>query len=256
MTLGDVDAWAEVFPEDLVPRIIDLVWTTWATFPKPAANEHEVPITRRFKCDLKQAKDYIRLPVRIDREPAEDDPLTAQELGRIDLKFSPAGSALEEVYFAFECKRLNATENGTRRPRASEYVTEGMMRLVTGQYAAAMRHGGMIGYVLDGDCDHAIRLVGQNITSNRSRLRMQDSADLTESSLRRDNPMIRETTHDLGRSEQFRLHHLFLSAVVNEGPPSSGGILGPKSPGSDKTQQRKTKGTAEDNGDIHHCAEW
>ena len=217
MTLGDIDAWAELFPEDLVPRIIDLVWTTWATFPKPSPKDHEVPITRRFRCALKQAKDYIRLPVRIDREPAEDDPTTAQELGRIDLRFSPAGSALEEVYFAFECKRLNATENGTRRPRASEYVAEGMMRFVTGQYAAAMRHGGMIGYVLDGDFDHATRLVGQNIAANRVALRMRNGG-LGASSMRHDNPMIRETTHHLGRSAPFRLHHLFLSAVVSAKP--------------------------------------
>ena len=219
MTLGDVDAWAEVFPEELVPRIIDLVWTTWAAFQKPAADDREVPITRRFKCALKQAKDYARLPVRIERELAEDDPATAQERGRIDLKFSPAGSALEEVYFAFECKRLNATKNGTRRPRAAEYVTEGMLRFVTGQYAAAMRHGGMIGYVLDGDCDRAIHLVSQNIATNRELLRMHASSAFTESSLRRDNPMIRETSHNLGPDRRFRLHHLFLAAVVNEGPP-------------------------------------
>jgi hypothetical protein len=214
MTIGDVDAWAEVFPEDLVPRIIDLVWTTWATFPKPSPNEHEVPITRRFRCALKQAKDYIRLPVRVDREPTEDDPATAQELGRIDLRFSPAGSALEQVYFAFECKRMNTTENGTRRPRASEYVKEGMMRFVTGQYAATMRHGGMIAYVLDGNCNHAIRLVGQNIAGNRAALRIQ-RGKLEASSLRQDNAMIRETTHDLGRSAPFRVHHLFLSALTD-----------------------------------------
>src|SRR5687767_9215656 len=108
MTLGDPDAWSEVFPDDLIPPILDLIWTTWVAFPKPSPKDHEVPITRRFRRALKQAKDYRRLPVRIDREPAEDDPETAEELGRIDLKFSPAGSALEQVYFAFECKRLNA----------------------------------------------------------------------------------------------------------------------------------------------------
>lgn len=214
MTIGNVDAWADVFPEELVPRIIDLAWTTWSTFQKPAADDLEVPITRRFKCALKQAKDYIRLPVRIEREPAEDDPATTLELGRIDLKFSPAGSALEEVYFAFECKRLNATENGTRRPRASEYVAEGMMRFVTGQYASAMRHGGMIGYVLDGDCEHAIRLVRQNVAANLAELRMQVGHDLTESSLRRDNPMIRETIHELLPSRRFALHHLFLAGTI------------------------------------------
>src|ERR1700730_16608690 len=108
MTLGDTTLWSETFPDHLVPRIIDLVLETWETFPKPAQDDLEVPITRRFKHSLKQAKDYRRLPVRIEREPAEDHPTTGVELGRIDLKFAPAGSAREEVYFAFECKRLNA----------------------------------------------------------------------------------------------------------------------------------------------------
>jgi hypothetical protein len=213
MTLGDVDAWAEVFPEDLVPRIIDLVWTTWANFPKPSPKEHEVPITRRFRCFLKQAKDYIRLPVRIDREPPEDDPATAQELGRIDLRFSPAGSALEEVYFAFECKRLNATENGTRRPRASEYVKEGMMRFVTGQYAAAMRNGGMIGYVLDGDTKRAIRNVEKNIRKRLDELCMDENGGFVASAIRPYDPRTKETHHHRSHETAvFRIHHLFVSA--------------------------------------------
>lgn len=232
MTIGDVDAWAEVFPDELVPKIVDLVWDTWVAFPKPDRDEREVPITRRFKCALKRAKDYIRLPVRIEREPAEDDPETDQELGRIDMKFSPAGSALEQVYFAFECKRLNATENGTSRPRASEYVAEGMLRFVTGQYAGAMRNGGMIGYVLDGDCVNAIRLVGQNVVGNRSTLCMPADGTLGVSSLRGGNALIRETAHNLGRDEQFRLHHLFLSAVGTSGLPA------PKGPTSTNSSRR------------------
>src|SRR5947209_7392931 len=165
MTVGEADLWSDMFPDDLVPRIIDLVWDTWPTVPKPAGNDLEVPITRRFKHHLKQAKDYRRLPVRIEREPAEDDPVTGAELGRIDLKFAPAESAREEVYFAFECKRLNAIEDGRRRTLAPEYVTEGMMRFVTGQYAATMMHGGMIGYVLDGKNADAVRRVERNIAS-------------------------------------------------------------------------------------------
>jgi hypothetical protein len=62
--------------------------------------EHEVRITLRFKAALKQAKNLRQLPVRIEREPAEDDPASGLELGRIDLKLNPAASALEEVYFA------------------------------------------------------------------------------------------------------------------------------------------------------------
>ncbi len=94
----------------------------------------------------------------------------------------------------------------------------------------------MIGYVLDGDCDHAIRLVGQNIDANKVALRMQNGG-LAESSLRQDNAMIRETMHDLGRAEIFRLHHLFLSTVVNEGPPSTDPSLGTKPAKRSKKQQ-------------------
>src|SRR5205823_9163345 len=138
----------------------------------------------------------------------EDDPKTGEELGRIDLKFLPAVSAREEVYFAFECKRLNAIEDGHRRTLAPEYVTEGMMRFVTGQYAATMLHGGMIGYVLDGKNADAVRLVERNIASRATELNMAAPATLGRSVLRPDNEMIRETTHLLGRS--FRLHHVFL----------------------------------------------
>src|SRR5205807_2171168 len=109
---GDTRMWSDTFPDDLVPQIIDLIIETWDAFPKPGPTEHEVPITRRFKHVVKQAKTFRRLPVRVERELPEDDPATGEELGRIDLKFIPGESALEEVYFAFECKRVNALMDG------------------------------------------------------------------------------------------------------------------------------------------------
>jgi len=161
--VGDPGMWSDTLPDYLIPRILDLITETREAVEKPTPTEHEVPITRRLRRALKQAKDYQRLPVQIERESVEDDPSTGAELGRIDLKFLPAVSALEEVYFAFECKRLNILENGKRRTLAPEYVMEGMMRFVAGKYASVMRHGGMLGYVLDGRCNDAIRLVKNNI---------------------------------------------------------------------------------------------
>lgn len=217
MVIGDAEIWSDTFPEELIPRVLDLVAHTWDSFVKPGPSDHEVPITRRFKHALKQAKDLQRLPVRIEREPAEDDPATGKELGRIDLKFLPAVSALEEVYFAFECKRLNAVQDGTRRTLAPEYVTEGMMRFVTGQYASSAYQGGMIGYVLDGHCDEAIGLVEQNVSSRVAELRMTTSAGLEPSSLRPENRRIRETSHALQPQRRFRLHHVFLECSATTG---------------------------------------
>ena len=207
--IGDPGMWSDTFPDHLVPRILDLVMETWEAFEKPAPTDHEVPITRRLRRALKQAKDYKRLPVRIERESAEDDPTTGEELGRIDLKFLPAMSALEEVYFAFECKRLNILENGKRRTLAPEYVIEGMMRFVIGRYASIMQHGGMIGYVFDGRCNDAIRLVKNNIRKRCDELQLDIDSLLVQSRLRPNNLMIRETAHRLSRS--FLLHHVFLS---------------------------------------------
>lgn len=218
MVVGDPNMWSDTFPEELVPRVLDLITNTWATFEKPAPSDREVPITRRFKHALKQAKDLNRLPVRLERELAEDDPETGAELGRIDLKFLPAVSAREEVYLAFECKRLNAVANGVRRSLAPEYVTEGMMRFVTGRYAGSVLHGGMLGYVLDGRCDDAIRRVAANITSRAKDLCMGDGTALERSHLRPSADHNRETQHMLQPSRHFRLHHLFLDCPENRDP--------------------------------------
>jgi len=69
MVIGDSEMWSDMFPKDLIPRVLDLITNTWDTFGKPGPAEHEVPITRRFKHALKQAKDMQRLPVRIGKAP-------------------------------------------------------------------------------------------------------------------------------------------------------------------------------------------
>ncbi len=210
MIIGDAEIWADTFPEELIPRMLNLVLSTWEPFTKPGPSDLEVPITQRFKHSLKQAKDFQRLPVRIEREPAEDNPQTGQELGRIDLKFLPAVSAREEVYFAFECKRLNVSANGTRRTLAAEYVTQGMMRFVTGQYASSVHNGGMIGYVLDGNGDEAITSVDQNVQARRTELKMAAAAGLEPSTVHPNNRLVRETDHFRAARPTFRLHHIFL----------------------------------------------
>lgn len=227
MVVGEPDLWSDTFPEELVPRVLDLITDTWATFEKPGPADLEVPTTRRFKHALKQAKDFSRLPVRLEREPAEDDPRTGDELGRIDLKFLPAVSAREEVYFAFECKRLNVAANGGRRSFAPEYVTEGMMRFVTGQYAGSVRQGGMIGYVLDGRRDDAIDLVSQNIASRAGDLRMNSPATLDRSRLRPAADHVRETKHTRQEPDSFLLHHVFLNC--------GSGVAGTSAPNANET---------------------
>lgn len=60
-----------------------------------------------------------------------------------------------ERYLAYECKRLNVINGGSRSSLATVYVTQGMMRFLTEQYAEHLPVGCMLGYVLDGDVPFA-----------------------------------------------------------------------------------------------------
>ena len=77
-------------------------------------------------------------------------------------------------YLAYECKRLNVRREGARRSQARSYVSDGMMRFVTGQYAAGLPVACMIGYVMDGDLTFAYARIKATIGQNRSALRLQD----------------------------------------------------------------------------------
>lgn len=56
-----------------------------------------------------------------------------------------------ERYLAYECKRLNVINGGSRSSLATVYVTQGMERFLIEQYAEKLPIGCMLGYVLDGD---------------------------------------------------------------------------------------------------------
>ncbi len=219
--IGDSDLWSDTFPDRFVPDVLTLVCETWERFEKPAADADEVEITRLFRRDLKRAKDLKGLPLRVKREEVEDDFATGREVGRKDIVFEPTHRAREEIYFCFECKRLNVLEAGKPcRPYAADYVTKGMVRFVTGQYASGVREGGMIGYVLDGRLDHAKKTVEKNIRKKCSELRMQPPGVVHASRFLKDKPSVGETEHDLGRG-RFVIHHLFLNCP-RQGKPSKG----------------------------------
>ena len=71
-----------------------------------------------------------------------------------------------ERYLAYECKRLNIINSGSRSSMATVYVTQGMMRFMTEQYAEHLPVGCMLGYVLDGDISFAKGRLTRAITSH------------------------------------------------------------------------------------------
>lgn len=72
-----------------------------------------------------------------------------------------------ERYVAYECKRLNVTHAGKRSSLATVYVTQGMMRFMTEQYAEQLPVGCMLGYVIDGDVAFAMSQLNNAIAAHQ-----------------------------------------------------------------------------------------
>jgi hypothetical protein len=161
MQIGSPQDWADLL-ESLVSDILALVLDTWRTLAMPAANELEDAVTNRLCVALQRCPNRQAYPFHIRSQTVILEPDSGSELGRMDIAFLPLVPT-DELYFCLECKRLNVRGKGGIRPYFAEYVRNGMLRFVSGQYASDVRHGGMLAYVLDGDVEGAMAGVEANI---------------------------------------------------------------------------------------------
>lgn len=212
--VGNTGSWKkDLFPDALIPDILELVVETWKIFKKPNRLDHEVPISRAFTDKLRLEKNRNGdLPFKIWYELPEID-TTDDADGRIDICFDYIGTPREDVYFAFECKRLRIPYPSLSRPATnnSDYVgDQGMMCFVTGRYGGSVANGGMIGYVMDGKVSPAIISVGKLIKSKQAVLKLSMNMGLESSSLLPNLKNIKETKHSLGK-KKFTIHHVFLA---------------------------------------------
>ena len=170
----------------------------------------EVPITQRFCVHLRNNKNTSFDYFRIDWESYELDE-EAQVTGRIDLKFSQGLD--ERVYFSIECKLLRVKRKQQFKSLAEDYVEEGMYRYFNGQYARDLDKGGMLGYVMDGNCNKAVKDVQEAIEKRRLNLYMQENETLKASSCIT-SKQVKETLHKYGPNEKFTIYHIFLPMDV------------------------------------------
>jgi hypothetical protein len=206
--VGDPRYWLPSFPKGFIPDILSGIRASWDRMTKPSRTEIETRITKKLKHELRQDPTLKDLPLRIAREYTLDDPDTGQELGRIDLCWFHGYH--DQTYMAFECKRLNVSFPSGKRSLAADYTGEkGMGCFLSGKYSAGHEHGGMVGYVMEGDLSAAIDAVSTAVLSARGRLFMPVDASLSKSSLHPDDPQMRETGHLL-EDVKLTLHHVFL----------------------------------------------
>jgi hypothetical protein len=208
--VGAPDQWADLI-DTLVPNILELVISAWQEMPSLDGDVREDPTTEELCRQLRKTRNACNLPFRIDIQMVELDPAAGQDQGRMDIAFSPM-LPRENIYFALECKRLNVIGAGGVRSYASEYVMHGMLRFIRGQYASAVRHGGMLGYVLDGQIGNATTNVSKAILARNADLGMQSTDTLRVSSVRAADSRFKETHHTRQhRPEPFAIHHIFVA---------------------------------------------
>ena len=210
--VGTPADWVDLL-DSMVPGILSLVITTWETMQPPSQDSKEDNITNDLCRALRQARAARDLPLQIHTQQIELDTMLDQDRGRLDIAFNVLVPR-EDIYFCLEAKRLNVVKDGAYRSYASEYVTLGMLRFVSGKYSKTVHHGGMIGYVLDGNVTHAIANIAANIQSQCSALRMDPPGSLLTSAVINDDSRVRETHHHRDHeSTVFHIHHLFMAAV-------------------------------------------
>ena len=171
MVLGDATDWTTRFisvDERILNRIVAVWPECLLVLPEnPSEDTITINLIHLLSNDAVVRRichwvDYQFEPFGFDATGA------AFSKGKIDMAIILDGERTR--YLAYECKRLNVTTKSGKATLATRYVTEGLHRFVTEQYAEALPIGGMLGYVLDGNCDAALTSVHAAIDADKEKV--------------------------------------------------------------------------------------
>lgn len=168
MMAGDPSQWANHFnsvDERLMARIAALWPQCLAVLPaSPEEDKITINLRSLLVKDAEARRIFYYLEFQFEPEGFTEDGLAFSK-GQIDLAVLLDQGCTH--YLAYEFKRLNVRNGGTRHSLATRYVNEGVKRFVTEQYAEGLPVGCMVGYVLDGDVPFATTSVYAAIAKNK-----------------------------------------------------------------------------------------
>lgn len=114
----------------------------------------------------------------------------------------------EEVYLACECKRLNVPYKSGLKGLVGEYVDDGLMRFVTGQYSNGLPLAMMLGYVMNARADRARRGLGRAMKYRASTIKLKST---TDSPVTAGKPIRFVTTHTCDAGHDIEVSHTLLA---------------------------------------------
>jgi len=196
--------------EDQLATVVDLLCRgVAATRPLLQPGMLEVPITNQVKKAMRRLKKELGLSnLEITGEfelldLSNNDP---EVLGRIDiiLRFLHQFGD-EDAYLGVECKRVGHGESALNQ----RYVTRGVDRFVTGQYATGHHWGMMLGYVLRLPSAALVKGIDARIRATYGEAAKLDELDTHAEALSQHSGNLAQGT----AGHVIRLMHLFVDTT-------------------------------------------
>lgn len=174
MVVGDPSYWVSHFTsidDRLLARMI-AIWPQCLSVLPPDPEEDTITFNLRsiLTKDAEARLIFYYLECQFEPEGFTPEGLAFSK-GKIDLAVLLDQGCTR--YLAYECKRLNVHFSSGRQSLATPYVNEGIKRFITEQYAEGLPVGCMLGYVLDGDTDFALRSVHAAIDANKTEIGLE-----------------------------------------------------------------------------------
>lgn len=208
--------------EDQLATVVDLLCRgVAAARPLLQPGMLEVPITIHVKKALRRLKKEFglsNLEITGEFELLDLSNDDAEVLGRIDiiLRFLHQFGD-EEAYLGVECKRV-----GNGEPALNQrYVTQGVNRFVTGQYATGHHWGMMLGYVLRLPSAALVKGIDARIRATYGDTAKLDDLDAHANSL---SVHSGEITQGTG-GHVIRLMHIFVDTTPAAATTTAAGLV-------------------------------
>ncbi|WP_336810172.1 hypothetical protein [Bosea sp. MMO-172] len=210
MLTGDLNAWLPHF-RGLEERVADAVEMAWPVCIAPLQSKknamtHEDNITEHLVQSLIRTK---KVPGRIIYQYtllAEDAAGNVSAPSNIDFVLTIGDD--EDVYLACECKRLNVPYKTGIRALVGEYVDEGLVRFVSGQYSNGLPLAMMLGYVMNAKTDVARRGVKRVLALRAAGIGLQSEFDAP---VAMGKPLRFRTTHACTPGHVIEVAHTLLA---------------------------------------------
>ena len=210
MLVGSLEAWLPHF-RGIEEQLADAIEAAWPICIGPLQSKkntmtHEDQITKHLVWALIRSKSLTGRIIYQYPLLVEDHNGNVSVSSNIDFVLTIGND--EDVYLACECKRLNVPYKTGTRGLAGEYIDNGLMRFVTGQYSNGLPLAMMLGYVMDARTDQARRRVKRAMKLRSAVIRLQSDRDAPAVNGR---PLRFYTTHECVPGHVIEVAHTFLT---------------------------------------------